>query len=412
MHSGATETIERHVRGSLKHCVVEDNWPQYESFSPHVNSLAKEVLKHKKEWLSRSDIYSIFYDLVYEAIISVAKENESLSGNLWDLLSEEVAEKLVAEFVAYFESIPRNFEIYIPLPAISKDLPAEVHISDAIALISFKNAKDIPGGYQTGLLSFDNKFEVGKVYLRHRLAGYAGNRLENACIFTALNSLKIVLQQGLFREILARTAAERAGLGLFGAFTHHQIRKAKAVAVDITSDQRKVKSVELPIDLCRFLENIDINWEKVDEAAKRGHIDKLLSAFLGRAGRLIEHTDPEANRIRSAIKWCFDSYTSDSNSLAFLQVCIGLEALLGDDGPNGTITETLADRCAYLISSDIKGRKSIRQNFRELYKVRSKLVHGNVVDLDSDQLWSLRWGTTILEYAITKEIKHLGLEKT
>ena len=76
------------------------------------------------------------------------------------------------------------------------------------------------------------------------------------------------------------------------------------------------------------------------------------------------------------------------------------------------MTETLADRCAYLISDDIKGRKTIKDSFKELYEVRSKLVHGNVTELNSDQTWYLRWGRNVLEYAISKEMKHLNLGKT
>ncbi len=74
------------------------------------------------------------------------------------------------------------------------------------------------------------------------------------------------------------------------------------------------------------------------------------------------------------------------------------------------MTETLADRCSYLVSDKIKDRKAVKKKFKELYGVRSKIVHGVVTELSSEQVEYLDWGKFILEYAITKEIQHIDLE--
>jgi len=58
----------------------------------------------------------------------------------------------------------------------------------------------------------------------------------------------------------------------------------------------------------------------------------------------------------------------------------------------------------------VKGRSTIRERFRELYKIRSKLVHGGRTVLEAEQGFHLHWGRGVLEYAIFKEIKHLRLE--
>ncbi len=394
--------------------MVKDNWPQYESFSEHVGSLAKEVLKHKKEWLDRPDVFSIFYDLVYIAIKEVANEEQSLEGNLWDLLGDENSERLSETLKEYITSIPRKYDLYIPIPEISKNIPSPINISESISLVSFQEADQIPGGYHKGLLSFDNKLEIGKVYIKQNIVGYAGNRLENACTKEALSNLKIILQQGLFRGLFQLTPEGKAGLGIFGGFTHHQIKKSKIVSVDEAYDDPKISSVELPIDICRLLSNIDINWdsETISTATEREELDKAIAALLRKSVHLIETAEEEAERVKGAIKWCFDSYAVENQTLSFLQVCIGLEALLGDAEYNGALTETLADRCSYLIGDDIKGRKTIKKNFKELYEVRSKLVHGNASELTGDQSRYLSWGKSVLEHAILKEMKHLNLGKT
>jgi hypothetical protein len=85
---------------------------------------------------------------------------------------------------------------------------------------------------------------------------------------------------------------------------------------------------------------------------------------------------PDAHRIRTAVEWRFDSKEDDNQPLCFIQACIGLEALLGDDDQEEPLTARLADRCAYLLGKSHRDREGIRQHFKEMHKVRSKLVHG------------------------------------
>jgi hypothetical protein len=415
LHPNAIEKIENKIKGSLINCHIKDNWPQYESFSKHVESLGKEVLKHKKDWLDINDIFSIFYDFVYEATSGKARENEKLEGNLWDLLGEEEARQLVKEIKEYLVGIPREFDVYIPLPRISQNLPANIKLSESISLEVYEEANKVPGGYQGGLRGiFNTKLELKKVYLRQRLTGYCGNRLENASNKKAVSNFKITLQQGIFRELLKINPDEKSELGLLGGYSHHQVPKVHLVSIDVERKPQKVLKTEFPLDLSKWINSVDLNWDgpELTKAVADGAVEPVVKNFLKRPIELIECNVEESIRVKSAIQWCFDSYISENKTLSFLQVCIGLEALLGDDGYNGSLTEILADRCSYLISSDIKGRKTIKKNFKELYDARSKLVHGNATELDSNQRYFLNWGRTILEYAIVKEIKHLQLDKT
>ena len=414
LHSNAVEKIENKIKGSLINCYIKDSWPQYESFSKHVESLGNEVLKHKKEWLDIYDIFSIFYDFVYEAISGKAGDDKKLEGNLWDLLGEEEAKQLVKEIKEYLVSIPREFDVYIPLPKISQNLPSNIKLSENISIEIFDEVDKVPGGYQGGLLGiFNQKLELKKVYLRQRLSGYCANRLENASNKKALSNFKIILQQGIFRKFFKINPNEKSGLGLFGGYSHYQVPKVHIVSIDIKRKPQKTLKTELPLDLSKWINSVDINWDEpaIKKAVEHGAFEAVVKALLKKPIELIECLAIESVRVKSAIQWCFDSYISENQTLSFLQVCIGLEALLGDDAYSSSLTEILADRCSYLISSDIKGRKTIKRNFKELYDARSKLVHGNVTELDSNQRHLLHWGRTILEYAIIKEIKHLQLDK-
>ncbi|MFC1772611.1 hypothetical protein ACFL3A_04565 [Pseudomonadota bacterium] len=409
MHQKAQEKAFKIIIGSLKNCAIKDNWPQYESFSVHVESLAKEILKHKKEHLDSTDVFTIFYDFAYDAIRSVVDGDKKLEGNLWDLLGEERCQQIAETLKNYFVSIPRTFDIFIPIPEISQNIPTPIDLSETISLISFQMPDEIPGGYQVGLMQLFNKFEVGKVYIRQRASGYSGGRLENMCVKRALTSLNIILQQGVAGGFFKLTPEKQAGLGFLGSLSQHSIKKSSVVSVDNAYQEPKVSKVELPLDTCRFLNSVDINWEHkaIALAVKTNAVEKAIQAMNRRPIQLIECQDEEAKGIKSAINWCFNSYVTENSTLSFLQVCIGLEALLGDTKDNGALTETLADRCSYLIGKSIKARNTIKNNFKQLYSVRSKLVHGNVTELNTSESGYLAWGRQILERAISIEIANL-----
>jgi len=413
VHEKAIEKINGKIFGSLKRCEVVENWPQYESFTNHVDSLAKEITKHKSEWLTRTDVYSVYYDFVYEFIVSKAGAEEKISGLLSELVDVEELQFLANTLTEFYLSVPRQYSIYLPLPRVSKNIGySTISISDSIRLVSFDKSNDVPGGYSGGLLQFSNRLELNKVYLKIDVEGYCSNRLENKTLRRALSNFKILIQQGLFKGLFKVIEGQPAGMGLLGGVTHYQIPKSSIVSVDMGGETERIISTELPIEISKLLDSVDFDWgnEKVASSLKKGSFDAPVSGYLRFPALLVESSEPESEKIKAAIEWCFDSKANENETLSFLQICIGLEALLGDTESNGSLTETLADRCAYLISGDIKGRSEIKNHFKDLYRVRSKLVHGVKTTLEHDQKWYKDWGQNVLEFAIIKEIKHLNLK--
>lgn len=136
----------------------------------------------------------------------------------------------------------------------------------------------------------------------------------------------------------------------------------------------------------------------------------MLKAYFRLPSLLMMSNEPEAARVKSAMEWCFDSYATENTTLSFLQTCFGLEALFGEESGSENLTKTLADRCAYLTGTNIKGRKTIRDNFKSLYEIRSKIVHGSATSLGSNETHYLSWGRNVLEVSILKEVKHLDLD--
>lgn len=85
----------------------------------------------------------------------------------------------------------------------------------------------------------------------------------------------------------------------------------------------------------------------------------------------------DAERVRLAARWLFDSYANDDELMAFLQAMVVLEIVLGDKATSEKIglNELLRNRCAYLIGDSAEERSEIMEQFSLIYDVRSQIVH-------------------------------------
>jgi hypothetical protein len=108
------------------------------------------------------------------------------------------------------------------------------------------------------------------------------------------------------------------------------------------------------------------------------------------------------------LEWYFDADTADNHTVAFLQRCIGLEAILGDDENSRTVplTDRLADRYAYLMGQTASERVELRQHFREIYGRRSDVVHSRTARAVLDIRTEIE-AQTMLSRVIHKEVSGL-----
>ncbi|MEM3172892.1 MAG: HEPN domain-containing protein [Candidatus Nitrosotenuis sp.] len=69
---------------------------------------------------------------------------------------------------------------------------------------------------------------------------------------------------------------------------------------------------------------------------------------------------------------------------------IALEALFSKEGPK--IEHSISNRVATLLGMDVNHRKGILRKVRELYSIRSKIVHGSKTEINEvDRLQLVRW---------------------
>jgi hypothetical protein len=109
-------------------------------------------------------------------------------------------------------------------------------------------------------------------------------------------------------------------------------------------------------------------------------------------------------RVATAAEWLFDAESESPSATTFVQVAIAFEALLG--GERGEpITETIANRVAYLLGQTPSERNEYEQRFKTFYDLRSKIVHQGQSRLSATDSKVFFNGKELLKQALDYELK-------
>lgn len=115
----------------------------------------------------------------------------------------------------------------------------------------------------------------------------------------------------------------------------------------------------------------------------------------------------EAERLRLAARWLFDSYATDRDLLAFVQAMVAMEILLGHGGDIQEIGigTVIRNRCSYLIAANAEDREKITSDLKEIYKIRSNIVHTGKEHLSVSEFGMLTILRSYCARVILKEIE-------
>ncbi|OEZ90707.1 HEPN domain-containing protein [Duganella phyllosphaerae] len=115
----------------------------------------------------------------------------------------------------------------------------------------------------------------------------------------------------------------------------------------------------------------------------------------------------EFSRIATAIEWYVDSIGVYNQTVALLEVCIGLEALLGEEADMSEMTKRLCDRLAFTLGKTPSERKRYHSDYLALLQLRGKLVHAKIFRLKKDDELVLENGRKMLKKMIDHEVEHI-----
>jgi len=405
MHPNAIAILRQRTREALESCSISEiGWPYLGPIHDRLRGIANELLKHKSQWISAIDVSLIFHERVHRFVNRIGTKSDEQLRELTTVLLPTQLDQLEQDVLTFFASIPRSYDFLIALPKVP--LPAStVHLTDTCCVRVFEGVEEIPEmlrpafGLTRALLGPGTELEIGRPYLAIRTQGYCRGSLDNVAALLAYSGFKLLLQQCLSNGLLDSNDLAKAFL------QPESIHAAHMVCLDSNGDDIGPHVIPMPFDFSGFLKELGF----------RSYVDWLslrddLIRYLRPAAELFSATSADASRVRAAAEWWLDSCTTENQTVAFLQVCIGLEAIYGSGNVQEKLTQALADRCSYFLGTSVSERGRLRKGFIALYQARSKIVHGNMPRLSAEDLKHLRWGKTILQRSISKELEQIGTD--
>ena len=418
-HGKAREALKKHLENILSSCVIDKGIVNFDrSKDEDLYKYINEAKKHKKTWMRDIDLYVLLYKQVSDYLTEHNKNRQETSEKVKDIIGEKEVTSLCDKVISFLESIPRKYLVLFELPAVQGLGLKEIKLTDDISFVERVSESDfsdikIPS---KSLYGRDYTLQEGRLNILISVDGYTDGTLENGAMKKAYSKFRQVILlgklSGVFVEKNRTISAKFLSFGVPHVFVIHEL--------DI---KREIYQVTLSKSVLDYISKIELNENTLKPTA----LELLLETFENRETftsndkakilqKRFQHpvnllkipdNDINAEPLKTAIEWAFDSLTNDNDTVAFIQACIGLEAILGDNNTMENLTNTLADRCAYLLGDSISARKRIRKDFKKLYGIRSKVVHGRKAYLDNDQRYFLNYAQIILKQVIWKEISYI-----
>ncbi|MBW2076784.1 MAG: hypothetical protein JRI71_04410 [Deltaproteobacteria bacterium] len=109
---------------------------------------------------------------------------------------------------------------------------------------------------------------------------------------------------------------------------------------------------------------------------------------------ILNSNDDYAERVKAASLWYLEGYCTESDTFKFIDYTIAVESLLGPKDEkkdkkrkhkeNIPLTQILSNRCGFSLGKSLKQKEEKQKEFRNIYDIRSRIVHSGEVILNKD----------------------------
>jgi hypothetical protein len=287
-----------------------------------------------------------------------------------------IANNIVDEF----ESLPWSYSLTIELPKEVGGLFAKslgsFALSDSIRLItpneSFVAQFPLQGeavdkAFQPGLLLILNRpeWKTASTYVQFDVQGFIGQYGDTATSEEVLSLLKAFCGLSIALRLFKVKRTYRSIPTQARAFVHR----------NVGSIWRGERIYELDQAFSETFNDLvlhDLDGYLGTESEKVRWMQSVLSDMA-----CVFRNQTKAEKIILASQWLLDSYSGRNDLLSFVQTVVVMEILLGEKAISDLLGlgELLRNRCAYLIGDSHKEREEILTEFKQIYELRSRIVH-------------------------------------
>jgi hypothetical protein len=311
-----------------------------------------------------------------------------------------LAKRLVTEF----DSLPWSYAITFPLPDSLSTVFCKSHeewdISDSMKIMTGK-ALDGTFPLKSGIEKRDKeisgknklltiyggespKWGDDQAYLQVKVEGFVGKYATSETLQRAIDTLRAFFGIAIGQRLLEHERRYGTQPGRAKYYIHRHSDDAWVV--------EEVRELEARYsDVINQLTFDDLGGHVKTNEQKASRLESEL-----RSMTKVFRTPSRAKNLLLGAQWMLDSFSGSDELLQFVQAAVVVEILLGDKASSDQtgLGELLANRCAYLVAKSHSQRLEILANFREIYDVRSKIVHrgkNRLAAKERDLFAKLRW---------------------
>ena len=386
MHENSKKKLIVAIKKLLKVTTLHNRNISFSETPSTPEEITKELNKRNVNFqFEIADIYWVFMESLYFIMYEVIGKDFGKKYIFNEIDDIEVT-NLANKILEYFCDIPREYETQISLPQlILPNTPndCELYLLSEVKK-DLKKAMQFPPPSPAKICITSTGY-----YLPFKDAIFVKDALSKVNIFIFL-----LIQLKIIDHKPNNSLKVHEDLGVLS----HEI---PSVNLEIISKKypTQFNNSNLNIASSKYFNEI-----KIAEDKYQSYIPEIVKL----TNRILGDDTSEAKRIKSAIDWYIHSQSTTDFTMSFIQICIGLESVYGDDNDEGGLTNLLADRCSYLIGKTVSDRKFIKNRFKQIYRMRSKIIHGVGISFNDDSISIKQDATSYLKESINKEIYNMG----
>lgn len=387
MESRALENLKIKTEGLLNNCIVSNSKIVRSEDWERIKNLAALISKLKKEWINERQAEGLVVSAIYKEI-SKSQLVPDLNGRLSDFInSSELAECVVERVVG----LPYAYSVYYELPNFLVPGNSNLDISCDVRLETLSN-RFVKGESLASRLGI--QLDTESCFFCIEVKGYCDHDPSGETPQESLKIFKTFVERGkasnvLWENFFLRFSSAKTASQYIYCHEHN------------SGAVRDIMRCSISKDVSEVLTSLQLT-PKLAEAV---NANEIISNGMSDFKKLTRSSDLSLARIVAACEWSFDADAEQIPAMKVVKACIGLESVYGDDNSEGGLTKSLSDRCGYSLATSAIERKVIMRRCRELYRLRSSIVHGVKRKLSSEDMDLLHFGMAVLTGSIGKEIE-------
>lgn len=362
--------------------------------------LADQILS-KPPWNELINPWDVLIEIQSVLITERDKVPANYKGPLAALTDKSVIASVEKRVIEFLDSLPKTYYVCFQLQRFPRLLQPVVQLSETVSLIDTGDVvfKDITEPQNSLRRSLRTLLKAESIYAKFLVKGYATPDVDSDGVSRAFAKFKQFIFLGLSIGYIRQKGIADAYADALGT----TLQIPNGAVYDLKEPTGEIFNFNFPDQLGEF-----VRWLSFDERtllvadASKGVLARMaapkvpattaadISTALKEVFRNttdfleIPENDGDAERIRAAMEWAVDAYANPNETIAFLQRCIGLESILGEDENRSRgVTDRLSDRYSYLLGSTQSSRVQLKTDFTRVYGLRSDLVHSRKQKISS-----------------------------